>query len=85
MKFVWYNIYAIGVGMPFGGLYILLYFYVRFILILRKAVGFVVTLRVKPLFEGLKPSPVNRLLNYKRGTPFLRLAVQEIIYKTIDF
>lgn len=68
MKFVWYNIYAIGVGMPFGGLYILLYFYVRFILILRKAVGFVVTLRIKPLFEGLKPPPVNRLRIIK-GVP----------------
>lgn len=56
MKFVWYNIYAIGVGMPFGGLFILLYFYIRFIFIykenlyIRKAVGFVVTLRIKLVF-----------------------------------
>ena len=59
------------------------YFYIKKAYI-KKAVGLVVTLRVKPLFGG-KAAARKPFTNYERGTPFLHLAVQEIIYKTIDF
>lgn len=60
MKFVWYNKYATWGRYALRRVIYSFIFLRKVYFILRKAVGFVVTLRVKPLFEGLKPPPVNR-------------------------